>query len=283
MSRFFDYSAPNVARIYDKHRSPVGVDVIAGLLHVHCRKLFKDIHLLDAGCGTGMYARSLLDMGVGKITLLDASREMLDVAEENLNEAIKIRKIDDVVHTILPNLPFNNDTFDSVMFNQSLHHLDNLGDGKYFPLLEQALENTRRILRQDGVLIITTILSSTIRDSVWYLQLQADMMDKISRSFMPVEDYRRLFDKHAFHCITSMNLLTDSGPIHKARWDPNSPLSEEWRQATNFFGIASDREIEEMKLNLLDKKSDGSIDNFIADHDFTKERGLVTLFACVKK
>ena len=60
-------------------------------------------------------------MGVGKITLLDASQEMLDVAEENLTEAIEGKKIDAVVKTTLPELPFTDGAFDSVMFNQVLN------------------------------------------------------------------------------------------------------------------------------------------------------------------
>ena len=104
----------------------------------------KDIHLLDAGCGSGTYARSLLEMGVGKITLLDASREMLDIAEEKLADAIKTKEIDTVVHSKLPELPFEEETFDAVMYNQTLHHLDTLGDGSNFPLLEKTLDTLRK-------------------------------------------------------------------------------------------------------------------------------------------
>ena len=43
MSRFFNYNAANMARLYDRMRKPHGVDVIAGLLHVHCNKPFQVI------------------------------------------------------------------------------------------------------------------------------------------------------------------------------------------------------------------------------------------------
>lgn len=39
MSQVFNYDAPKAAKIYDKLRKPIGVGVIAGLLHVHSGKL----------------------------------------------------------------------------------------------------------------------------------------------------------------------------------------------------------------------------------------------------
>ena len=39
MSQFFkDYDSKEVAKIYDRERYPVGADVMAGLLHIHCKK-----------------------------------------------------------------------------------------------------------------------------------------------------------------------------------------------------------------------------------------------------
>ena len=41
MSRFFNFNSPYIARLYDSTRTPMGVDIIAGLLHVYCRKQLK--------------------------------------------------------------------------------------------------------------------------------------------------------------------------------------------------------------------------------------------------
>ena len=66
---------------------------------------------MDAGCGTGQYAKVLKDLGVGKITILDASQELLDFAKEKL-------RINDVATLAkLPDLPFKDGTFDAAMFN----------------------------------------------------------------------------------------------------------------------------------------------------------------------
>ena len=90
--------------------------------------IFQDIHVLDAGCGTGLYAKVLFEMGIGKLSLLDASPAMLFIAKVNLNDAIKQNIVDAVVEAKLPDLPFveaklsdlpfEDGIFDAVMFNQ---------------------------------------------------------------------------------------------------------------------------------------------------------------------
>ena len=45
MSTAFNFDASGVAGSYDKIRSPMGADVVAGLLHVHCGKPLKVSHL----------------------------------------------------------------------------------------------------------------------------------------------------------------------------------------------------------------------------------------------
>lgn len=282
MSRFFSYDDPHIARIYDRSRSLMGVDVIAGLLHVHCRKPLKDIHLLDAGCGTGQPAKALLDHGLGKITLLDASREMLTVAKEKLSDAIEDKRIDAIVDTTLPNLPFADRTFDAVLFYQSLHHLDKFGDGRTYPVLEQALTGTHRVLKEDGVLLIMTDLSSTVRESLWFLQAHVGIREKIAQTYMPVQQYISLFQMHNFKCVSAVNLLTATGDnFLNDYFDPEGPLKDEWRRATSVFDIATDEEIKEMEGFLLDKKRKGTLEKFMIEHNHTQDRGYGTLFAYI--
>lgn len=97
----------------------------------HCRAFFslyqdghtvhielQDIHVLDAGCGTGHYTKALIDLGVGKFTLLDASPDMMDIAKEKLKNAIDNKIVEEVIQAQLPALPFESEKFDAVMFNE---------------------------------------------------------------------------------------------------------------------------------------------------------------------
>ena len=91
----------------------ISIDVLLNLFLY----LLKDIHVLDAGCGTGNYSKALINHGVRRITLLDSSDKMLSVAKEKLKDAIDKKIIDSVITAVLPNLPFRNSFFDAVMFN----------------------------------------------------------------------------------------------------------------------------------------------------------------------
>ena len=79
--------------------------------------MFQDVHVLDAGCGTGQYTEALFEKGLTKATMIDASAEMLNVAKEKLKTAINNKMIDDVVQVQLPHLPFEDGAFDAVMYN----------------------------------------------------------------------------------------------------------------------------------------------------------------------
>ena len=90
--------------------------------------LLQDLHVLDAGCGSGRYAKALVDLGVGNMSLLDASVEMLRLAKENLKGSWQTDSVGDkgelveehvrdIIEAKLPTLPFQDGTFDAVMYN----------------------------------------------------------------------------------------------------------------------------------------------------------------------
>ena len=76
----------------------------------------QDLHVLDAGCGTGSYTKALIELGVSKITLLDACPKMLTVAKDKLKDAIDKKIIDEVVEATLPAIPFEDGSFDVVLY-----------------------------------------------------------------------------------------------------------------------------------------------------------------------
>ena len=125
--------------------------------------------------------------------------------------------------------------------------MDDIRDGKIYPRLEQTLEDAHRILRHKGMLIISTVLSTTVRESIWFLQMQSEIKEKLAKPHLSVNQYIDMFDKYGFQCITVMNLLTALGAnIYPNYLDPESILDEDWRQASSMFGIATDAEIEKM-------------------------------------
>lgn len=79
---------------------------------------------MDAGCGTGNYAKYFLEYGIGVVSLLDASVAMMDKAKAKLEIEIKAGKIGSIVQATLPEIPFEDGTFDVVVFNTVSCHIN---------------------------------------------------------------------------------------------------------------------------------------------------------------
>ena len=71
--------------------------------------------VLDAGCGTGNYALGLLNAGLGHIVMMDGSDGMLKTAHM---KTANYQSISEYRLARLPQLPFSDESFDVVMFNQ---------------------------------------------------------------------------------------------------------------------------------------------------------------------
>lgn len=91
------------------------------------------VAILDAGCGNGSYAQTLVERGYVNITAVDLFEKL------NLNNVNYITaSIDD--------LPFKSDMFDFIYSNSVIYYLDNPAD---------AIIEFSRVVKKGGILIIT--------------------------------------------------------------------------------------------------------------------------------
>lgn len=99
--------------------------------------------LLDAGCGTGGFARFALDTGgASTVAGADLASDAIALAGELVPEA-------DLHVAALDALPFADGAFDVVVCNDVLQHLRDAEVG-------QSLEELRRVLATDGALLLRT-------------------------------------------------------------------------------------------------------------------------------
>lgn len=102
-------------------------------------KNMKDIKILDVGCSTG-YFGSKLKMRGAKVFGIDISRTAIKVASQILDQA----KVIDINSKKIP-CPKN--TFDIIIASEIIEHLINS---------DHALKEFYRVLKSDGILIIST-------------------------------------------------------------------------------------------------------------------------------
>lgn len=105
----------------------------------------KDCYkILDIGCGVGTMDFYLAAKGKG-VTGIEISEKAVEIAKENA----KIFKLDKKVNFIAAEFPnkIPDSKYDLVIFSEVIEHLED--DGK-------ALRDIRKVLKPDGILVITT-------------------------------------------------------------------------------------------------------------------------------
>src|SRR4051812_26943173 len=172
------------SRYYDKTREPVGVEIIVGCF-AHAPVPLERMVILDAGCGTGDYAKALLDY-VGQVEAVDLNHGMLEVATRKLKQARLEGRIS--FHSSqIDTLPFEDATFDGIMINQVLHHLpDEPADG--FPAHRRVFEEFARVLKPGGILTVNTCSQEQLRHGYWYYALIPDAAEALRRRYAPLDE-----------------------------------------------------------------------------------------------
>ncbi|XP_045206604.2 uncharacterized protein LOC123558820 [Mercenaria mercenaria] len=277
MSIFEDYNS--TCDSYDDNRQPIGADVVAGMIQIHGKKQLKDVHLLDAGCGTGNYAKALIGYGVGKVTLMDASSGMLRQARAKLVDAIAENTVVSIIKNKLPEMPFGDGTFDVVLFSLVLHHL-NPDSGKddtvHFQELEQTIAQARRVLRQNGVIVIITQSEDDLYNT-WFYHINKEITKKYARKFASVRQYLEIFERVGVNCIQRMRLL---GTLLSGHFHLNGPLEKSWRDCDSYWACATETELDDVKQAMCLFKEKGELNEWVIKHDRVNVDGIATMFVC---
>lgn len=263
--------------MYNDHRSAMGADVVAALTQFYCGKSLKDLHLLDAGCGTGLYSKAFIELGIGHVTLIDASSGMLEKAHGNLEDAIARGQVKGIVNASIPPLPFPDESFDIVFFSLVLHHLHKptLNEKSEYVEVNQCIQEARRVLKSCGVMVIITILPETMSRHVWYSQLNMKVTERFKKCFPSVDKFEEIITSSKFKCVTKLNLL---GANFLTRYyDFEKICKETWRYWECCWSYASEEEIKEAEKHLIALKESGELEQWVKEHDHVKTSGMLTL------
>lgn len=127
------YDADNESNVYNAHyERPATLDLVGPV---------RGLRVLDAGCGSGALAQRLV-AGGARVTALDASRRMLDIARRRLGPHVELVHAD-----LAAPLPFPDASFDVVVASLVMH---------YLPSWEPPLAQFRRVLAPGGRDVIST-------------------------------------------------------------------------------------------------------------------------------
>ncbi|WP_142412851.1 class I SAM-dependent methyltransferase [Hathewaya massiliensis] len=125
-------------------------DRINYYLHMHFLKehIGEGKNVLDAGCGAGRFSIEIAKSG-SKVTLLDISKEQLNIAKEKLGELNLLSNVEDFILADLSNLSMIEDNkFDTVVcYGAPLNYL--------MENTEKAISELVRVTKKGGNIVIS--------------------------------------------------------------------------------------------------------------------------------
>ncbi|CCK79049.1 class I SAM-dependent methyltransferase [Desulfobacula toluolica] len=276
MSKFENYT--KTSRSYDKTRIPAGVEIILGVLAKPGRPL-DQIKLLDAGCGTGNYSRSILPH-VGQIKAVDLNQGMLDIAAEKFKSHADQGRIE-FHQSSIDQMPFKNKSFDAIMVNQVLHHLEEMQDAD-FPVCRRVFMEFHRVLKPGGSLIINTSSHEQIRNGYWFYKLIPEAVEKLCRRYLPLDTLAMLLTASGFS-INGRFVALDAMCRGADYFDKLGPLKKEWRDGDSTFALVTDTELKRIQNEVSKMEADGTLASYVETQDRSRKHiGQTTFVAAAR-
>ena len=222
-----------------------------------------DVALLDAGCGTGNYAAALAPR-IGSLAIVDASDQMLAVAAAKLAGTAGAAPVTARTGT-LQALPFDDDSFDAVMTNQVLHHLESESDAGW-PEHAKVYAEYARVLRPGGVLVVNTCSHEQVRHGYWAFSLIPLGTEQLVLRYAPLEVLEDLARANGLE-PAGRYVVTDATIQGEAYFDAEGPLSESWRRSDSTWSLAPEAEFDAMIDTVTSLRDRGELDAYLAAHD----------------
>ena len=264
MSTYEKYNKTSVN--YDDTRVPVGVDILLDCLS-QAEKPISQLKLLDAGCGTGSYSKAIIGH-VGQIEAVDASDGMLRKAAQKLNGSREKGKFF-LAQAQLHFLPFSKNTFDGIMVNQVLHHIDT-STNNGFPAHRRILKEFNRVLKPGGLIVINTCSQDQLKNGYWYYRFIPEAAESFRKRYMPLERLCEMLIECGFTRCEQF-VPYDEVFQGKAYFDVHGPLKESWRAGDSVFALATREQLIRAQNNIKDIDASGDLIKYIKSLDVKRE------------
>ncbi|WAR31926.1 hypothetical protein MAR_034468, partial [Mya arenaria] len=206
-----------------------------------------DLHILDVGCGTGLYAKAMLDHGVGRMSLIDASQDMLNVASSKLATEV-------------------------------IPHLDS-GNDRTFPNATCLLKEANRCLKKNGIVAITTILPENTTN-YWYLNLHPEHTQRCYQVSSSLDEFETMFSKSGLQSIRKLTFLGPGIISYKNIINSNAYLDQSWVNAACVYELTTDKVMKAIHEKVHRIVQSGMWQQWMQENDSTEELGGVTLLVC---
>ncbi|MGI9482292.1 MAG: class I SAM-dependent methyltransferase [Hyphomicrobiales bacterium] len=277
MSSYNDYG--KAAPDYDLTRQAVAYEIWLGALERFAPAKLSDVRLLDAGCGTGNYSAAL-HPHVGKINGIDYNEGMLAKASGKLADGIASETVKLERGSILA-LPFEAETFDTVMINQVLHHL---GDGKDAAHNghRAAITEVTRVLKPNGVFLLNACSHKQLTKGFWYNDFIPRAFEDVRARIAPSAMVSQMLLENGFS-VVGRHVPVNAVMQGDAYFDMSGIFREDWRAGDSMWSSAKTEELELAMASVEELIATGEADQWLANHDEMRQQiGQMTFWIAQK-
>jgi SAM-dependent methyltransferase len=254
-------------------RLAVGVHIIAGHI-ISTGTPLAEAWILDAGCGGGAYTEALVKM-VGHVDAIDHRSELLDAVHQKLNRYERSGRLS-LHNGSLSDMPFEDGTFDAVMVNQVLCHLENGAAGH--PMHRRTLAEIFRVLRPGGVVIVNASTHRQLQEGFWFHPLLPSAVETAMRKSMSGLELRALLTELGYH-FDGRTVPLDLTLHEESPESAIDLLDPERRSGRSIWRFASEAETSEAVAAVRSLEEEGRLDDFLAERRRLRRRvGQFTFF-----
>jgi 2-aminoethylphosphonate-pyruvate transaminase len=265
---------------YDDTRVPVGLPIILDHLASTPTALSEQT-VLDAGCGTGSCLAELRGR-IGKLHGRELNAGMQQVAKKRFADAPSVQ----IEQGSITELPFADETFDGIICNQVLHHLDpgesDDADSAGFPNVSSFFREAFRVLRPNGVLVINTSSHHQHRDGFWWAALIPAAIDRMLPRFPSIDRLENISQQTGFVGFETAVPLEEvlQGEQYL---NPEGPLSAAWRAGDSSWSLTTEEELAHALDNVTSRLEDGSMAAFMEEREQLRAKIGQTIFLATRK
>ncbi|XP_061178468.1 demethylmenaquinone methyltransferase-like [Saccostrea echinata] len=277
MSEIAQYN--EISKLYDSTREAAEAHILKSLMENFTGKSVKDMDIIDIGCGTGNYSKYFLQFEPHSLVLMDASEGMISKAKAKLSPdpaktSLSFKQV------VLPEMPYDDNSFDAAMINLVLHHLEKNPDGKSFPKVVQTLKEAYRILKPGGVLTITTVTPEQL-DGNWFSKLVPQNTERWHKRLLTHKQMKTILEESGFKLVSAQSTLMAS--YHPNHDNIEGPLEKSWRDSISFWGTCTESEIQDMIQKVTKMKNEGTLQEFYEKHEKIHIFGALEILAAKKE
>jgi SAM-dependent methyltransferase len=176
-------------------------------------------------------------------------------------------------------LPMEDSSFDVVISNQVIHHLEDSSTYSTRVNTYQMFREVKRVLKFGGIFIINTTFPDQYKLAYWYADFIPKTIEIFNKKLPSLQEYEKII-KSVDLKIVSVDVLVDP-LIGNEYFNPKGPLFKEWRDGDSGFSVLDDSEIESMMNDIEKKNNDGSIQKFIEEKEIERMKlGHSTFIVC---